>query len=417
MKGPRPIAIVTALGLGLVGGPARASAAAPTAPASTAEAAPTVMVWPGGPDAPVEPAEASLRADGVEVVPQERAREAVAGHRAARAAREQALRERVEAALEAAQAQYLELDFEGAIARLDGAQGEAVAVARPGRCEGLWELAFRQGLGRWASGDEADAGARFALALDLDPERRPLGELYGPDVTAAFLRAVQARSARIARPVPLHVAPADATVEIDCHALDAHEPSLRPGLHAVRVAAPGFRPWAGIVDLSAEAAIDVSLEPLPGADPPAKRWADSTDTDAVDDASISAHALVLELARAQGAEAVLVVEHGPAGVRVRPWGQGSIGAMVERAELELGLRAALRSLGPDGRLRAPAPVVAPERPGDPRRRPDGKPRRPVARTWWLWTIVGGVATGAALGLGLGLGLREPAPGRLVIVAR
>lgn len=281
--------------------------------------------------------------------------EPVAGDRTAGAERDRARRDRVEVALEAAQAEYLDLDFDGAITVLDAAEADAVALARPGRCEGLWELVFRQGLGRWAKGDEAEAGARFELALALDPERRPLGELYGPDVTAAFLRAVQARSARIARPVPLRTRPAAVEVEIDCRAMDEAEPSLRPGLHVVRVAAPGFEPWAGVVDLRAEGSIEVALEPMLDARVPVQRFDGSTDVDAV---------------------------------------------------------------GPDERARVPAPVVGPEGPGDPRRRSDEPTRRPVLRTWWFWTIVGSVAvTGTALGLGLGLGLREPSPGRLVIVAR
>lgn len=420
MLGLRSIATVTALCLGLASGSAWAAAPArsrPTSPAASPARGPAVMVWPGEAEAPVEQAEAALRAEGVAVVPQGPVREVVAGHRAARAEREQALRDRVEAALAAGQERYLELDFAGVITVLDAAEADAVAVARPERCEGLWELAFRQGLGRWAKGDEAEASVRFELALALEPERRPLGELYGPDVTAAFLRAVQTRSARIARPVPLRVQPADAAVEIDCRAVDEAEPSLRPGLHAVRVAAPGFEPWAGMVDLRDAAAIEVALEPMPHARAPVQRWAESTDADAVDDASSSAHALVLELARAHGAHAVLVVEHGPAGVRVRPWGRDSIGAAVVRAELAPALRAARLTVGPDGRLQAPAPVVVPDDRGDPRRR-TGEPRTPVLRTWWFWTIVGSVAvTGTALGLGLGLGLREPAPGRLVIVGR
>lgn len=380
-------------------------------------ARPMVMVWPGEPEAPLEQAEAALRAEGVAVVPQRPVHEAVAGHRAARAEREQAQRDRVEAALEVAQGHYLDLAFEPAIAALDAAEVEAVAVARPARCDGLWELAFRQGLVRWASGEAVDARVRFELALALEPERRPLAELYGPDVTAAFLQAVQARSARIARPVPLRVQPADAAVEIDCKTIDEREPPLRPGLHAVRVAAPGFRPWAGMVDLGAQPTIEVTLEPLPVADEPAQRWAESTDADAVDDASISAHALVLELARAHGASAVLVVGPGRAGMRVRPWGYDSIGSPVERAALEPALHGALSLLGPDGRLSAPAPVIGPDREGDPRRRPDDPQRKPVLRTWWFWTIVGTAVTGTALGLGLGLGLHEPAPGRLVIIAR
>lgn len=404
MPGLRSIATVTALCVGFLGGPARAE--------------PVVMVWPGEVEAPVEEAEAALRAEGVAVVSQGPVREAVASHRAALAEHDRARRDRVEAALDAAQAEYLDLDFDGAIAVLDAAEADALAVARPDRCEGLWELAFRQGLGRWAKGAEADAGARFELALALDPERRPLGELYGPDVTAAFLRAVQTRSARFARPVPLRIQPVDAAVEIDCRTVDEVEPSLRPGLHAVRVAAPGFEPWAGVVDLRAEASIEVALAPIADGRTPVQRFAESTDADAVDDASSSAHALVLALARAHGANAVLVVEPGPAGVRVRPWGRDSIGAAVERAALVPAVHAARLALGPDGQLRAPGPMIGPRGLGDPRPRSDAPTRRPVLRTWWFWTIVGSVAvTGTALGLGLGLGLREPAPGRLVIVAR
>jgi hypothetical protein len=412
------IAVVTALCLALAGGPAWAASpggAGRSAPAD--DERPVVMVWPGEPAAPVDQAEAVLRAEGIEVVPRAPVREAVAGHRAARTEREQAQRERVEEALEVAQARYLELDFEAAIATLDAAQAEAIAVARPGRCEGLWELAFRQGLGRWAAGEQADARARFELALALDAERRPLGELYGPDVTAAFLQAVEARSARLARPVPLRVVPTDAAVELDCRAVDDRAPSVLPGLHVVRVTAPGFRPWAGVVDLGAEPTIEVVLEPVPASREPARRWAEGTDADAVDDGSTSAHAVVLALAHAHGAEAVLVVGHDGEGVRVRPWGRDGIGSAVERGELEPALRAALGLLDADGELRAPAPSVgrAPidrDVPG-----PTSRRRTPVVRTWWFWTIVGGVAAGTTLGLGLGLGLREPAPGRLVIVAR
>lgn len=412
------ITAALALCLALAGGPAWAAEPGGAQRSAAAEDdRPVVMVWPGEPAAPVDQAEAALQAEGIEVVSHAPVREAVAGHRAARAEREQAGRVRVEEALAAAQARYLELDFEGAIATLDAVQAEALAVARPGRCEGLWELAFRQGLGRWASGEQTGARARFELALALDPERRPLGELYGPDVTAAFLQAVEARSARLARPVPLRVVPTDAAVELDCRAVDERAPAVLPGLHVVRVAAPGFRPWTGVVDLGVEPTLEVVLEPVPTSREPARAFAEGTDADAVDDGSTSAHAVVLALARAHGAEAVLVVGSDGAGVRVRPWGRDGIGSAVERAELETALRVALGLLDADGDLRAPAPSMgrAPKDRREPGR--TSRTRKPVVRTWWLWTIVGGVAAGTALGLGLGLGLREPAPGRLVIVAR
>lgn len=411
MLGLRATASVTALCLGCWLGPASAGAA------------PTVMVWPGEAGAPVAAAEDALRAEGVRTVPQARVGVVLAEHRAARDERERARRERVEAGLAAAQEHYLELELSDMIAELDAVEADALALARPGRCEGLWELEFRQGLGRLARGAEGDRAAtdaRFELALALELERRPLGELYGPDVTAAFLRAVEHRSARVARPVPLRVQPADAAVEIDCRKLEGREVagrevSLLPGLHAVRVSAPGFVPWSGLVELRAQSSIDVELAMQPAEHDAARRLASSTDTDAVDEASPSAHAVVLALARESGARAVLVVGHHATGFRVRVWGHDAIGAAVERPELAQALHAATRLLDDDGRLRVPALVEAA---GGPAGRPPPPARKPVLRTWWFWTIVGSVVVaGGALGLGLGLGLREPEPGRLVIVAR
>ncbi len=408
MLGLRATAMVTALCLGGLVGPASASAE------------PTVMVWPGELGAPVSAAEDALRAAGVDSIAQAQVGVALAEQRAARAERERAQSERVEQALGAAQADYLALDFTAMLAGLDEAEGQALTLARPGRCDGLWELEFRQGLGRWArsaEGDPAEAVARFELALALDPERRPLGELYGPDVTAAFLRAVEARSARFARAVPLRLQPADAEVEIDCRELDDRELSLRPGLHAVRVSAPGYAPWAAVIDTRTRSVIEVELTALPAEREASGRLAGSTDADAVDDGSKSAHGVVVPLARDHGAAAVLVVRRSATGFRVRPWGRDGIGSAVERPELALALHAALRLLEDDGSLRVPAPRIA-GGPAGGEPTPAAPTRKPVLRTWWFWTIVGSVAlTGGALGLGLGLGLREPAPGRLVVVAR
>ena len=91
---------MTALCLGLASASARPAwaegpPAAGRSPRAT-EARPTVMVWPGDAEAPVEQAEAALRAEGVAVVPQRPVHEEVAGHRATRAEREQAQRGRVE---------------------------------------------------------------------------------------------------------------------------------------------------------------------------------------------------------------------------------------------------------------------------------------------------------------------------------
>ncbi len=405
MLGTRPIALVTALGLGFWAVPVRAE--------------PNVMVWPATADAPVGEAEAALRSRGVPVVPWVGARDVVAQHRAARAQADRERRTQVEAALAAAQQRFLELEFDAMLQVLAAAESDAVALAEPEGCAGLWELEFRRGLGHGARGgptDDVDAQARYELALALDPDRRPLGELYGPDVTARFLDAVHARSERMARPVALRVQPADARVEIDCRPHPTSEPSLRPGLHAVRVRAPGFAPWSAVVDLRDRDALDVTLTALPSDDAPARRLGLSTPSDAVSDDSASAYRAVLSVAHALGADAVLVVSAGVDTTRARVWGRDGMGAAVERGSWPATVEAAMGLLEHDGRLASVAPDVA-GGDGGPGRGGSTPGRKPVLRTWWFWTLVGSVAVGGAA-VGLGLGLRQQAPpGRLVIVAR
>lgn len=55
------------------------------------------------------------------------------------------------------------------------------------------------------------------------------------------------------------------------------------------------------------------------------------------------------------------------------------------------------TLPPEAQQPAPAPATAVAAPSPPERK-----RKPVYRQWWLWTIVGVVAAGAAVGLGVGL---------------
>lgn len=417
MPGTRPIAMVTALCLILLAWPVWAH--------------PPVMVWPAAPDAPVVEAEAALRGQGVPVISRAPLREALDEHRGRRAERDEERRRGVEAALATAQEHYLSLRLTKMIDTLQGAQADAIALAGPGRCDGLWELQFRLGLalglrGRTEGGaedgaaDRARSEARYELALALDPPRRPLAELYGPDVTAAFLAAVQRRSDRMPRPVPLQIQPADARVEIDCREHGEGPVDLRPGLHVVRVNAPGYASWAKVVDLRQHDALEVTLTALPPQDDPVGRLAASTDADPQPSGSSSARAAVWAVAHAQGAAAVLVVDREAEGFLVRPWGRYGIGSAVRRAELSVALSAALGLLDDEGRLVAPRPVV--DGPVDVPSPPGTRARKPVLRTWWFWTIVGSVVVaGVAVGLGVGLrpssAVAEPVPGQLIVVAK
>ncbi|MEM7158465.1 MAG: hypothetical protein AAF799_36840 [Myxococcota bacterium] len=384
--------------------------------ATPAWAGPTVMVWPGEAQAPVARAEASLRGSGHEVRARADVDAEIGDRRGALALQTRERSDGIERALTTAEGRYLSQEFDAMLEGLSGAEADALALARPGHCEGLWALQFQRGLGRGARGLPGDAEAsedRYGLALELDGQRRPLHEVYGPDVSAAFLRAVQRQSLRVPTSVPVQVEPADATVEIDCQPVDSRSPSLRPGLHAVRVSAPGFAPHVAVVDLRSSSTVDVQLVALPASERASHRWADSTDSEGVDDGSESAHAAVLSVAESEGAVAVLVLSPVEGGWRVRPWGRDGIGSAVERADLDVALDAAMKLLDDEGHLHTPAPVVAELPLQDP---PTG--RRSVFRTWWFWTAAATVvATGVAVGLGVGLGRRSSSPEQLVIVAR
>jgi hypothetical protein len=258
--------LVLALALGASGGAGTARADAP-APASGAA---RVLVWPRDPRTDAHAAEVALAAQGRTVARFDAigARLRELGARAE--ARESEVLDAVQAGLEQARQAYLEQRFDDMIATLAGLEQDALDVlAQPEHAAVLWELAFQRGLAHRARGaargdleDQAQARARFGLALALDPERRPLRELYGPDVSAAFTEALSANAAVPARPVRLEVTPADAAVVVDGvpalvpGALPAAGPggagagrvrNLRPGLHVVRAAAPGYETGAVLI--------------------------------------------------------------------------------------------------------------------------------------------------------------------------
>jgi hypothetical protein len=187
------------------------------------------------------------------------------------------------------------------------------------------------------------------------------------------------------RPVVTRVSPADAEVVVDCRALGA-QAGLRPGLHVVRVDAPGHRPEARITALSDELELQATLAPT--RDAPLGGW---WQRGALDPASASARTAVhaytgalrvvwLEEAEAQHVARLVVDGVVRRIVRARTAGEAVVQALTADAPLQ----------------RADAPH---------KRRRTG-----------LWVGLAGAALGSlALGLGLGLGLREPSGGHLQLV--
>jgi hypothetical protein len=259
-----------------------------------------------------------------------------------------------------------------------------------------------------------EAADRFRFAAALDPTRRPTNDLYGPDIAQAFLAAVEAHKADVKQPVTLAVEPADALVAVDCRPIDANTVRLAPGLHVVRVEAPGHPAVAEVIDTRRDrtstvaAPRDASLSAvdaigrLPagkalGLDGPT--WSGAVAA-VVDGAGADAYVWLHADASRFGAQ---VVADGKRGRRRVADGRAEAVAL------------ALADLGRDGRIVMGKPIVA-ARPDD--RVDDGKPakKKGIARKWWFWTILGGVAAGA-IAVGLGVGLTRPdGPDRLRLFA-
>lgn len=366
-------------------------------------ASPRVMVWPN--DGGSEPGDAqAVRAAGFEAVDFEAHRAVLARERAA--AREQARGdlEAVRASLEQAQALYLEQDY----ARMDQVLADAethlplLAVAEG--CDTLWELEFRRGLAALGGENLEAAKARFRLATSVRPKRRPDPSFYGPDVTQAFLEAVEAERAAVRAPVGLSVTPGDATRLVDCAEVDAAEVSASIGLHVVWAAAVGRVPQAEVVDLAEAASVRIDLAPDPRRGAAAIAALPAEVPVRIEEPS--SRAVIGEVMADHDVDAVVWLRRDGHEWTARLHVADGRGKRHTDAARSDAVAAALVELGDDGRLRIVPPHVA--QPGSAPTDP-APAKRPVARTWWFWTIVGTAAL-TAVAVGLGVGLRPTGSG-------
>ncbi len=342
----------------------------------------------------------ALRARGLEVLdfaPIEAAL-STASERA-RAADARAL-ERIEVGLQSAQAAYLAQRFDDMIAALVEIEARHLEVlARAANRALLWEVEFQLGLAyytRAQPGDQDRADARFALALAVDGERRPLRELYGPQVSAAFAAQLGRRAAIPARPVSVEVSPGDAAVVVDGAALIATggaalTRSLRPGLHVVWAAAPGYAAAAELTSIDTATTVALSLSAhtgealIPGL---AVDWRDGR---LRPDAGAARRALAA-VARALGASAIVVVAAPEPAAEARAWRlaaepAGSGSGPVVRASALAAVEAALAGddVGDMGGL-----ALGADDPGPAAR------AKPWWRRWWVWAGAGAVVAGAGI---------------------
>jgi hypothetical protein len=355
----RRLAAALGLGAALVAGPVAAA---------------EVLVWPRAPDAPVADAEAAVRRAGHRVVDFAPLRARLRDEERAAAADVQRVLAALERGLADARTAYLEQRYDDMISGLLALEADVAATLRGGDLcvAAVWELEFQLGLAHGARarpGDDARARDRYALAFAVDGARRPEAALYGPDVGFAFLQAVDQQAGRPARPLPRALDPADAVVHADCRPLAA-QAGLRPGLHLLRVDAPGRRGEGRVVDTrDGELRVRLAAGGELGA-----TWA----AGGLDPGGVSGRAAIRAAA---GAVPVLWLDSEP-------------GHHVARLLVDGDARKLARG---DDLGDVVAVALAPLRPAPPAR-----PRRRAG----LWLGLGGAAlVGVALGLGLGLGLQ------------
>lgn len=364
------------------------AAALALAPAIRVRAA-EVVVWPQRPAIAVAGAEAAARAAGhtpVAFGPLRDRLEREASEQEAATSRALAA---IDAALQAGRAAYVEQRYDAMIDGLLAVESAAVTLPESLCRATLWDVEFHLGLAHQARarpGDEARARDRYALAHAIDEPRRPEVALYGPDVGFAFLQAID--GARAARPVRITTRPEGAEVVIDCRA--GASTTARPGLHAVRIDAPGFVVAARVIELGADAAMHVALQPGDDADLGA-RWVAGT-------LDVRSPAVRAALRRAAGPASIVWLD-AEAGRTLATW----------IADGELRRSAA----GGD-----PGEAVALLFASTPKETTRAEaPRRGLSRRAKIGLGVAGAALGClAVGLGLGFGI-DPQPGRLQLVVR
>lgn len=372
-------------------------------------AARELLLWPRTPTTRTHGAEAAAAAEGHQLQGLGPLRDRLVAGATAHAEHTARTLGSIEAGLATARRAYLEQRYDDMISGLERLETDAARVLDGDElCSAtLWDIEFQLGLAHGARarpGDELRARDRYALALALDPQRRPDTALYGPDVGFAFLQAIDQQ--RPLRPVRRAVVPTDASVRVDCRPL-AELPGLRPGLHLIQLDAPGFAAEARVLELGAGQAtttltITADLRPDP-ADELGPLWV----TGRLDPAEPSARAAMLRLAAP------------------RPilWlADGDDPRHLARLVIDDELRASFRGDTPGQAVTAALASLRTTQADGPRTDGPGTdgPRTARPRTTRRARLAIGLTSAAvaslALGLGLGLGLRPHDSGRLQLVA-
>ncbi len=287
--------------------------------------------------------------------------------------REQSALTSLSIGLEQARSRYLKQEWDEMLTELTELRRSTLwLTTRSQNRQLLWDINFHVGLAHFARGKKRKAREQFALANAAMPERRPPSDVYGPDLGQAYARAVANASGAASRPFRVQTIPTDATISIDGVALvGANGGAITPGLHALRVAAPGYETKAVIVNTADDAVIEIELTALEGdaATRLGPAWATST----LNPQSVSSVELLSALANENDAAVVLWIGDGNA-VRVSALDADGRVVTETASTTEEAVKAVLGQLDRKGRVRSDSKLVTPENGGSTKK----------------WLIVGGI---------------------------
>lgn len=310
-----------------------------------------------------------------------------------------------------------ELDEQGALAALVEAErrGESV-VALAGGAAWYAEVEVQIAIAAFQLGERTLARAALERAASIDPSRSIRLAEAPPELVALADRAVlSARTASVSRfEVRVRGDVADARVFVDDAAAGSAPARIQvgAGLHALRVEAPGHRPWASLVRVlpGSREPIDVVLSPQPAV-ALARELRDAAthaDLERIPTllGALAGHGVVLEqlvlVAVGEGPfDRALVIGCDPVRCRVAQRLEGDApaqrDALAESDDAPVGPALAWLEEEVDLGVEPPPPITAWD------------------EGWPFWVIGGVAAAGLAAGVTAGVLLDEQSSGRSFVI--
>jgi len=194
-------------------------------------------------------------------------REAAQAVRSAHLAADRITLDRVQALIEKAWSLYYQFDYEQAAQVLDESKEILLTPGDSGfRTRLMFEVLLACGVVGRAAGDK-EFGSYFIQAAALDPARELSAQRYSPEIISLYQRLRSDLLVKGRVPVNVQGTPADAAVIIGKGYLDGGSPgtehSVLPGLHFLKVSAPGYEPWGMALDAKSFEPANIRFDLVP----------------------------------------------------------------------------------------------------------------------------------------------------------